>query len=205
MRRDPIIGLAVPCRKLHHRQVGREKFQRARQLLHPRAVAADHGKADRRRLRPRRDRAREIRDDKSFGALRDIGKGQRAAGRQQIAPAIVQAPSCVVIHRAKRFDAVEQRAWRIPAPARIRRSTRHRDRGPAPRSAVPVRPVHVGQRRRFRRRRTGRGSGPFRACRDASSETTAACGGHRGRRSIVSIPSFPIPIQRQKPGRAGPG
>ena len=84
MRRHPVIGLAVPGRKLQHRQIGREEFQRARQLLHPRAVAADHREADRRRLRPRRDRARQIRDDQAFGALGDIGKGQRAAGREQL-------------------------------------------------------------------------------------------------------------------------
>ena len=83
MRRDAVIGLAVPGRELHHRQIGREEFQRARQLLHARPVAADHGKADRRRLRPRGDGAREIGDDEAFGALGDIGKRQRAAGRQQ--------------------------------------------------------------------------------------------------------------------------
>ena len=43
MRRHPVIGLAVPGRKLHHRQIGREEFQRAGQLLHAR----------RRRGRPR--------------------------------------------------------------------------------------------------------------------------------------------------------
>ena len=84
MRRHPVIGLAVPGRKLHDRQIGREEFQRAGQLLHARPVAADHREADRRRFRPRRDRAREIGDDKAFGALGDIGKGQRAAGRQQL-------------------------------------------------------------------------------------------------------------------------
>ncbi len=38
MRRHPVIGLAVPGRKLQHRQIRREEFQRAGQLLHPRAV-----------------------------------------------------------------------------------------------------------------------------------------------------------------------
>ena len=32
MGRDAVIGLTVPCRKLHHRQIGCEEFQRARQL-----------------------------------------------------------------------------------------------------------------------------------------------------------------------------
>ncbi len=83
MRRDAVIGLAVPGRKLQHRQVGREKFQRARQLLHPRPVTADHGKADCGLLRPRRDRAREIGDDEALGTFGDIGERQRAAGREQ--------------------------------------------------------------------------------------------------------------------------
>ena len=107
MRRHPVVGLAVPGRKLQHRQIRREEFQRARQLLHARPVAADHGEADRRRLRPRRDRARQIRDDQTFGALGDIGKGQRAAGREQFG-----GRSCRRLHasliRAKRLDAVEQ-------------------------------------------------------------------------------------------------
>ncbi len=84
MRRHPVVGLAVPGRKLQDRQVGREKFQRPRQLLHPGAVAADHGQADRGLLRPRRDGAREIGDDEPLGSLSDIGERQRAAGRQQL-------------------------------------------------------------------------------------------------------------------------
>ncbi len=83
MRRHPVVRLAIPGRKLQHRQIGREEFQRAGQLLHAGTVAADHGKADRRRLCPRCDGAREIGDDEAFGALRDIGKSQRLARRQQ--------------------------------------------------------------------------------------------------------------------------
>ena len=49
----------------------------------------------------------------------------------------------------------------------------------------------IGERSRSRHPQSGRGSDPSRACRGASSETTAACGGHRARGSIVSIPSFP--------------
>ena len=60
MRRHPVIGLAVPGRKLHHRQIGREEFQRAGQLLHARTVATDHREADRRRFWLGRHRAREI-------------------------------------------------------------------------------------------------------------------------------------------------
>ena len=80
MRRYAVIGLAIPCRELHHRQIRREKFQCAGQLLHARTVAADHGEADGRRFWPRRDGARQIGDDQAFRAFGDIGQGQRASG-----------------------------------------------------------------------------------------------------------------------------
>ena len=83
MRRHPVIGLAVPGRKLHDRQIRREEFQRPRQLLHAGTVAAHHRKAHRRRLRLGGDGARQIGDDQPLRALGDIGKGQRAAGGQQ--------------------------------------------------------------------------------------------------------------------------
>ena len=83
MRRYPVVGLAVPGRKLHDRQIWREEFERPRYLLHAGAVAADDRKAHRRRFWLRRHRAREIRNDEPFGALGDIGKSQRTAGRQQ--------------------------------------------------------------------------------------------------------------------------
>ena len=83
MRRYPVIGLAVPGRELQHGDIGREELQRAGQLLHARAVAAHHGEADRRPLRLGCDRARQIRHHEPFGALGDIGEGQRAAGQQQ--------------------------------------------------------------------------------------------------------------------------
>jgi hypothetical protein len=83
MRRDAVIGLAVPGRELQHRQVGREEIQRASQLLHARPIAADHREADRRLLRPRRDRAGEVGHDEPLGSFRDVGKCQRPAGREQ--------------------------------------------------------------------------------------------------------------------------
>ena len=82
MRRDAVIGLAIPGRKLHHAEIGREELQRPGEILHPCAVAADYREADRRRLRPRSDGAGEVGDDQALGALGDIGKGQRAPGRQ---------------------------------------------------------------------------------------------------------------------------
>ena len=75
-------------------------------------------------------------------------------------------------------------------PAACRRSARHRDRDRALRSALEFGQFRRPTRSRSRHPRSGRGSGPSRACRDASSETTAACGGRPARRSIVSIPSF---------------
>ena len=83
MRRHPVIGLAVPCRKLHHRQIGSEEFQRPRELLHARTVAADNGKAYRRRFWSCRYGTRQIGYDQPLRAFGDIGKGQRAAGGQQ--------------------------------------------------------------------------------------------------------------------------
>ena len=84
MRRYPVIGLAVPGRELQHRQIGREECQRTGQLLQPRPVAAHHRETYGRRLRPRRDRARQIRNDKPLGAFGDVGKRQRATGNERL-------------------------------------------------------------------------------------------------------------------------
>ena len=80
----PVIGLAIPGRKLHHRQIGGEEFHCPCQLLHAGSVTTDHRKADRRRFRPRRDGAREVRDHEPLGALGHIGKGQRATGKKTL-------------------------------------------------------------------------------------------------------------------------
>ncbi|MGY4376326.1 hypothetical protein ACVWZ3_003965 [Bradyrhizobium sp. i1.3.6] len=99
MRRDAVIGLAVPGRKGQHRQIGREELQRALELLHSPAVAADHGKADGRFLRPCGDGTGEIGDDEALGALGNIGKRQRAAGRKQLGrrlyPLFHKSPSVI--------------------------------------------------------------------------------------------------------------
>ena len=47
MRRDAVVGLAVPGRELQHIDLGCEELQCTLQLRHARAVAADDGKADR--------------------------------------------------------------------------------------------------------------------------------------------------------------
>ncbi len=85
MRGDPIIRLAIPGRKLHHRQVRCEKLERPRQLLHPRTITADHGETDSRRPPSAfgLDGTREIRDNEPFRAFRNVRERQRMAGRQQ--------------------------------------------------------------------------------------------------------------------------
>ena len=83
VRRHAVVGQAVPGRELQHLDVGREERQRARQRRHPRSVAADHQRARRRRIGPRRDRAGEIGNDQAFGAVGDVGQRQRPVGRQQ--------------------------------------------------------------------------------------------------------------------------
>ena len=93
MRRHPIVGLAVPSRKLQNRQVGREEFKRAGQLLHPRTIPANDGKAHSRRFGSSRHRAREVRNHQTFRALGDIGERQRPAWRQQFG-----RRSCWLLH-----------------------------------------------------------------------------------------------------------
>ena len=81
MRRDPVVGQAIPSRKLEHLDVRREKGERARQHRHARAVAANDGEADCRRRRTGRDRARQVGDDQPFGAIGDPRKRERPAGQ----------------------------------------------------------------------------------------------------------------------------
>ena len=84
MRRDPVVRQAIPGRKFQHLDVGREEGERARQRRHARTVAADHGKADRGRRRPRSDRAREVGEHQTFGAVGNAGQKQRPAGREPL-------------------------------------------------------------------------------------------------------------------------
>ncbi len=83
MGRDTVIGLTVPRRELQQRQIRRKELQCTRQLLHPRTIAADDRETDRWLLRSRGDGARQIGNHEPFGTLGDIGKGERAAGREQ--------------------------------------------------------------------------------------------------------------------------
>ena len=85
MGRHPVVGLAVPGREMQHRKIGREKRQRTGELLQARSVAAHDRKTYGGRPWPRRDRTRQIRNDKTFGAFGDIGEGQRAPGMSNCA------------------------------------------------------------------------------------------------------------------------
>ena len=77
MRRDAVVGEAVPGRELEHRDFRGEEFERAAELAHPRRVAADRDERSFRRFGAGRDRAREIRDDERRGAVRHAGERER--------------------------------------------------------------------------------------------------------------------------------
>ena len=81
--RHAVVGQAIPGRKFHRQDVGPEERQRARQLRHALAVAADDAKRNRRRLVARRHRAREIGEHQAFGAVGHLRQGQRLACAQQ--------------------------------------------------------------------------------------------------------------------------
>ena len=84
MRRDAVIGLAIPGRELQHRNIGRKEIQRAGKLRHAAGVATDHGNTDRRRIPARSDGAREIDGYQAFRAIGGIGERQSLANLQQL-------------------------------------------------------------------------------------------------------------------------
>jgi len=77
MRRDPVVGQAVPGRKLEHREIGREERQRARKRRHAPTVAADDQQARGRRMTLRRHGPRQIGAHQAFGTIGDAGHRQR--------------------------------------------------------------------------------------------------------------------------------
>ena len=83
VRRNAIVGLAIPGRQFQHVDVGREEAERARERRHARTFAADDQKAGRRRERARGDGAGEVGDDETFGAVGDVRERQRPVGLQQ--------------------------------------------------------------------------------------------------------------------------
>ncbi len=84
VRRDAVIGLAIPGRELQHRDIRRKEIQSAGKLRHPAGVATDHGNTDRRRILARSDGAREIGGNQAFRAIGGIGKRQSLADLQQL-------------------------------------------------------------------------------------------------------------------------
>ena len=84
MRRDAVIRLAIPRRKLQHADIRREEIQRARKLRHARPVAADDGKTDRRLVRLCGDGACEVGNDQPLRAFGNVGKRDGLAGRKPL-------------------------------------------------------------------------------------------------------------------------
>src|SRR5262249_54565773 len=85
MRRNPIIGQAVPGRKLKRNDIGGEESQRAGERAHALPVPAyDDEKAYGSGISARRSGAGKVGDDQSLGAVGNSGKRQRAVGCQQI-------------------------------------------------------------------------------------------------------------------------
>ena len=84
MRRYAVVRQAIPGGKFEGLGFRRKKCEGARQHRHARPVAADHRRADRRRLVARGDGAGQIGDHQAFGAVRDLCQEQRPAGRQAL-------------------------------------------------------------------------------------------------------------------------
>ena len=77
VRRHPVVRQAVPRREFEHGDFRGEELERARELAHPRRIAADHDERSFRRIGASRDRTREIRDDERRGPVRHAGKRER--------------------------------------------------------------------------------------------------------------------------------
>ena len=80
VRRDPVIGLAIPRGELLDRDVRGEEAKRAGKLREPLAVAADDRQACRRRIGTRRDRARQIGEHESLRTIGDARQRERTVG-----------------------------------------------------------------------------------------------------------------------------
>jgi len=105
MRGYPVVGLAVPGRKLQHRQIG-AKNPAPGPVAAGAAVAADTARLTAGGFGRAAGCAREIRDDQAFGALGDVARVARVRGKQFGGRSV--GASCVG-SPAKRLDAVERR------------------------------------------------------------------------------------------------
>jgi len=79
-----VIRLAIPGREFQHADIWREEGERAGELRHAAAVAADHKQAGRGRIGLNRDRACEIGEHQPLGAVGNARKRQRPALLQEI-------------------------------------------------------------------------------------------------------------------------
>ena len=80
MRRDAVVGQAIPGWEFQDFNIGREEGNRPRDRSHAWAVAADERKRDRRRIFARRNGAGEIGDDEPFRAIRYACDRERSTG-----------------------------------------------------------------------------------------------------------------------------
>ena len=74
-----VIGLAIPGREFQHADIWREEAERAGELRHAAAVAANHKQAGRGRFWLSRNRACEIGEHQPLGAIGDARERQRPA------------------------------------------------------------------------------------------------------------------------------
>ena len=84
MRRDSVVGQAVPGRKLQCGNVRGEKTELTGERVHALPVPAYDQKAYRAGTGVRRYGAGEIGDDESLGTFRDARERKREAGCQQL-------------------------------------------------------------------------------------------------------------------------
>ena len=84
MRRNPVVGLAVPGGEFEHGEAGSEEGDRARELRQALSIAADDDEAHRGGPRPSCNSTREIGEDEPFRPVGDARDRQRPAGTQQL-------------------------------------------------------------------------------------------------------------------------
>ncbi len=202
MRRHPVVGQAVPGREFQPLDLGREERQPARQRRHPRSVAADHHQADRRRVRPRRDRAREIGDHQPLGAVGDAGQRQRLAGLQPFGGRHAPSAAASVVAWKCTIRVEQQRVSMFRRDRRVRRSPSRECRDPALRAAARYSSSSASDISAIQasaKRPSSRSVSRMPRCQERNSS--------RRRRSFSPSLDRVLPVmsapQRQKPGRAG--
>ena len=102
MRRDAVVGQAIPGREFQNFDLRGEEAERPRQRGHARTVAADDRDRDRRRFVAGRDGTGEVGNDEAFGSIGNAAERQRPAGLQP---------------RRRRFRQQSGRRGHVPSPA----------------------------------------------------------------------------------------